>query len=217
VRKKAINSAKFRLASAQAAVVEFENGLTVGAQKQAWWRFLTDSAAVYEKLKAGSIDAGGRSAGWFGRVTAARKGDPLLAYIHHARNCEYHGLEETVAARGRSIGIHDAQGRLMFGFVGPSDENDEPTAPPSDIQSDLYVNDVEITAENSHSHGLSAPIRPASLYLVDVVDGRSGKKFPPPELHLGAKIDGTNPSCVAKATIDYLQYLVEQAANLESG
>ena len=37
----------------------------------------------------------GKASAWYGRVKKLRKDDPLLSYMHHARNSEEHGIEDT--------------------------------------------------------------------------------------------------------------------------
>lgn len=216
MRKKIINSAVSRLSSARFAIRAFEDAKNVGEQKRAWWQFLTAASAVFEKLRAGAHESGGRSSAWYGRLKAARKADPLLSYVHHARDADYHGIEESSAAKPFTYGIHDARGNLMFGFVASEPSDDESISSPPNLKADLYVDNTEITPENAAQFGVGAPIQAARVYLVDVVDDRFGDRFPTPKSHLGEVIDGTNPLEVAKATVAYLEKVIVEARALEA-
>lgn len=215
MQKKVIRSATNRLLWAKSAISAFENAATVGDQRKAWWEFLTNTSAVYEKLKAGAEKAGGKSAPWMGRIVNQRKKDPLLNYVHHARNCDYHGIEESVEADGFSWGIRNASGGMMFGLVKAGADEDS-TSLPENLVTTIGVNGVDLTPDEAAAYGLGPPMKAASLRLVAVTDSHYGDTFYPPSQHFGNQIDGTCPLTVGKAALAYLEGVVKEAESLSS-
>lgn len=72
---------------------------------EAWGEFLTHANRVYTKLRA-ACHGQGVDWMWFKKKMDERRDDPLLSYIHHARNCDTHRLEPMTehieAGRGQS-------------------------------------------------------------------------------------------------------------------
>ena len=62
--------------------------------EDAWADFLTHANRVYLKLRAACYGQG-RDWTWWKKMMDERRDDPLLAYIHHARNSDTHRLDET--------------------------------------------------------------------------------------------------------------------------
>ena len=56
-----------------------------------WSRFLVRANRVFTKLERGAQE--GSCKGWFDRVKHCRRTDPLLKYIHQARDADEHGIE----------------------------------------------------------------------------------------------------------------------------
>ena len=174
---------------ARTAIADFEAADSIAAQRKAWWNFLLASSGVYEKLKAGARDAGGRTAPWFGKILRSRKDDELLSYLHHARDCEYHGLDE-------AVGIEPAM-HQVFPFLWLHEEIDE---------------EASISAQEKAAKAtIAMGYKPARLTLIAAKDDRYGDSFDPPSTHLGARVDGTDSVAVAKASLVYLDKLLDQA------
>src|SRR5438045_1159874 len=85
------------LARAAAENLHAENGFK--PYQQAWSLFLSQVSRFYSKMEQGSKGCG-KSEGWFGRKKHERRSDPLLSYIHHARDADEHGLECVTAVTG---------------------------------------------------------------------------------------------------------------------
>jgi hypothetical protein len=62
------------------------------------------SSTIYSKLEQGAKGCGPSDA-WFGRKKYDRKTDPLLRYIHHARNADEHGLEAVTSHDPASLSV----------------------------------------------------------------------------------------------------------------
>ena len=88
----AVELATARLERAKRALEEFEAAKSHKAAEAAWADFLLASSNIYSKLEQGA-KGNGKSAGWFGRQKRMRADDPVMRYLHHARNSEEHGLE----------------------------------------------------------------------------------------------------------------------------
>jgi hypothetical protein len=94
----AVEQAKARLQRADKALYALKIAANYDEAEEAWSDFLLAAATIYSKLEQGSKSKG-TSAGWFGRKKKERRDDPLLRFLHHARNSDEHGIER-VAERG---------------------------------------------------------------------------------------------------------------------
>jgi hypothetical protein len=59
---------------------------------EAWVEFLTHAAKIYTKLRAACF-CHPLDWSWWKKRMDERRDDPMLSYIHHARNCDTHRLE----------------------------------------------------------------------------------------------------------------------------
>ncbi len=94
----AVEQAKGRLQRAERALERLKAAANYDEAEESWSDFLLAAATIYSKLEQGSKSKG-TSSGWFGRKKKERKDDPLLRFLHHARNSDEHGIER-VAERG---------------------------------------------------------------------------------------------------------------------
>lgn len=62
--------------------------------EDAWADFLTHANRVYLKLRA-ACHGQGVDWAWWRKKMDERRDEPLLAYVHHARNSDTHRLEDT--------------------------------------------------------------------------------------------------------------------------
>ena len=102
--RNALAQARSRLNKAIAYAAAMKANTDINAVMEAWGDFLIAAGAVYSKLEQG---AKGHPASepWFGAKKAQRKADPLLAYLHQARNVEEHGITPPHRWRAPSIVI----------------------------------------------------------------------------------------------------------------
>jgi hypothetical protein len=207
MKQKAVNSATYAVTIARDAIGDFGGADNLLRQRKAWWHFLQASSAVYEKLKVGATQTGGATYGWWSRVVKERREDQLLNYIHQARNCSHHGIEEFTEDVGGSVQI----GPLSFNY--DPDENrsfTEETDQFSERRGTLYINGVAVTEKEAVATGLFRRHKSA-LVLTPVTNDHYGDTFSTADEHLGDKIDGRDPLVVGKAALEYYRNLLTAA------
>ncbi len=194
---RAIAEAEIRLERARAAVETMESvekwqtaEWDFKTLETGWWTFLHAASGIYAKLEQGA-KTNGRSSAWFGRVKRLRKTDPLLSYLHHARNSEQHGLDPIL--EHQKLGFVAKKGATV---VPPAEEGGQ-----WHIQATVGVPmEVQIVSPD--------------LFLMPVVDDRFGDEFDPPTEHLGNPLIDISPWVVARLGLDYLVSLIEDAKAL---
>lgn len=89
-----------------------------------WAEFLVRFGRIYNKLAA-ATKGDPRAAPWFGRQSNLRSKDPLLRYLHQARDCHEHSIEAvTETHKGSATFASDDGGKAeslqadMDGFRG---------------------------------------------------------------------------------------------------
>lgn len=167
----------------------------------AWSQFLSQVSRFYSKFEQGSKGCQ-KSEPWFGRKKHERKTDPLLSYLHHARDSDEHGLEYVVQETGSRLDVQMAEGAtkihtsfdMMVDNRGKVHIRNPKTSTPQAIQAmDLIDPRME---------------------LVTVTDGRFGDSFDPPEMHMGMPIVDRSPLGIANLAIPYLNDLMKEASEL---
>jgi hypothetical protein len=158
-----------------------------GAVEGAWVDFLLAASSIYSKLEQGAKHGSGKSAAWFGRKKSQRKTDPLLRYIHHARNAEEHGIERVTRR---------ASSRVT-------------------VEAGTYVQ-LRSDGENWNIEHMIGSIQPAydRVALVPVRDSRFGDIFQPPWQHLGQTLPDRTPKTIATLGLSYLERMIEEAATV---
>lgn len=193
---RAVEQAKEQLERAEQALETLKAADDYKPAERAWADFILAASTVYSKLEQGA-KSDGKSNGWFGRKKKERKDDPLLRYLHFARNGEEHGIDRVVArVAGNKTGFKEKL--LKFGEripvkVRTVDKNRTPTGPEVDAS-------------------LDGP----SIKLVRVYDRRFNDHCDPPKEHLGERVSysGTVPSQVGELGLAYLKALVGEAEAL---
>jgi hypothetical protein len=189
--KKAIDASIASLMKAAAAVVVMEAAKTFAELESAWSDFLINAHRVYTKLEQGA-KTNGKSKDWFGRKKHERKTDPLMRYMHHARNVDEHGLAEITERAPSSLALGVGPGSWQFdGTIGPGGL-------------------MTVTALGGQVPGVSKFMEytPAKVRMVKVKD--RGVAYDPP---LGQNSADLHPLDAAKLS-SYLQKMVEEAGHL---
>ena len=188
MNQKAINQATDRLKKATAAGDRLISARSYQDFESAWSDFLLAASGVYSKLEQGS-KGHGPSEAWFGRRKHERKGDPLLSYLHHARNADEHGIEP--------ISKFD-EGSWAIGGGGH------------------YQLDAKTDLKVTHISGPppTLTIQPSRVTLVRIKDTRFGDYFDPPTEHLKIPLDDQSPVAVARLALKYLDSMISDAATL---
>lgn len=192
----AIEQARARLAKARGAATDLAKADSFAAFQVLWSDFLIAAAGIYSKLEQGAKGSGVSEA-WFGRKKHDRKKDPLLSYLHHARNTDEHGIEPTAEHKPGSLTIH------------------------GDIHLNGMINGPAGTALRVApiAGGRPPEIRyaPARIVLVPVTDPRYNDTFHPPASHLGEPLSDTSPIAVASLALTYFESLLAEATKLTQG
>jgi hypothetical protein len=150
-----------------------------------WCHFLISANAVDMILE--SHAKGPREQPFYGKRVKLRRTDPLLRYMHYARNSAEHGIEPVVQ--------HQA-GRVAIGRGGE----------PVHIKS-LEFNRGKMVAEFVPINGVMPTVEVVAAHpkLVPVFDMRSKTRADPPTTHLGEPLNDTTPIAVGLAWLSYLQ------------
>jgi hypothetical protein len=160
----AVEEAGIRLERARATIPTMERtDIPIKDVESAWWSFLLSANSVYTKLEQGSKD-NGKSKAWFGRAKHVRKNDPLLSYLHHARNSDEHSLEATAVT-----GIADLKS------LHPEVKVSEPG---QNVRVDFDPN-------ANLEPGTPLATLKVGLCVLPVTDDRYGDTFPVPTSHMG--------------------------------
>ena len=95
MQRKAVTKARDRLRAAESAFEQMR-ATKIGSPdfEHAWYAFLVAQNSFYGALEQGAKS--GRSKGWFDSKKHERKTDPLLNYLHHARNADEHSLGASI-------------------------------------------------------------------------------------------------------------------------
>ncbi|HYI83816.1 MAG TPA: hypothetical protein VEX11_11475 [Acetobacteraceae bacterium] len=195
MKRKAIAEATIRLERARAAVSDMETAVdrSFADFETAWWRFILAAAGLYSKLEQGA-KGNGKSKAWSGRVKHTRRKDPLLSYLHHARNSEYHALEGSTS----KVGITATPARKGVRVINPTKEGET----------------AQVFVDIPSKAGALVKLHPPGIRLVEVRNERCKDTFPVPTHHLGQELVDQMPLTVAKAGLGYLEGLVAEAATL---
>jgi hypothetical protein len=183
----AATAASQALQKARACLETMKNSKQPDTFHQAWSEFLSAAHRIFSKLEQGA-KTNGTSGAWFGRRIHERRTDPLLAYIHHARNSDEHGLAELSRVEGRKLGAPYVESVFTLGTLGRGPRR---------------VADVTM---------IPIEIDPASAKMFPIVD--RGCTYDPPTEHLGKKIDNPSPITVGELTLAFLETMVAEARRL---
>jgi hypothetical protein len=192
---KALAAAKVRLKRAQKAVAALDTAIALADMHSAWWTFLLAADGIYSKLEQGA-KGNGKSEPWFGKVKHLRKTDPLLCYIHQARNSERHGIDDSsfTAVTATPTTHPDVE------IIQSLDPNNPTTA--------------NLTIKVSKAIPARTPIAGlASGIALRAVTNR-GATFLVPTHHLGQQLKDNTMQEVARAGLRYLESLVDEADRL---
>jgi hypothetical protein len=204
----AIQHARARLEWAEEAVEALAQAETFGGLVKAWMAFVTNFVDFFQKLDFGA-EGDPASETWKAKSVGLRRTDPLLAYIRQARNSERYGLNGSVQQAYRLEPIPEGTVRDLFAEVQPN--------------GDMRFWDV--TALTGASAALTGRpntdlceevFLPLTGALSEVVDGRSGKTFPPPAHHMGKPVDSPTALRVAQAGLAWMKASLDEVEALTS-
>jgi len=190
--KTAVNAACDHLARADAALRAIEGAQTLAEIETAWSDFLIAANRVFSKLEQGA-KTNGQSKAWYGRKKHERRTNPLLRYIHHARNADEHGLSKVTERTEPGLALGVGPGTWRFdGTIGPDGH-------------------MKIIAMGGQIAGQSKFVEtlPSKVRLLRVVD--CGDPYDPPREVNSKEL---LPNEVATLALDYLRQMTEEARQL---
>jgi hypothetical protein len=193
-----IEKAKDRLASAKLRIKDLESAKSYEKSRQNWYEFLISSNAVFSILEQGSKGGGIVFQNWYIEKKKEQKTDPLLCYLHHARNADEHNIQ--------SVTEIDLQKVVMV-------ENGKPVAEMRrSVNKKGIFHPVKEFTSTQISRINEIRIYPDRARLISVVD--RGVNYDPPEKHLGSPMDDNGPIAVANLMVQYLERLIAEAMSL---
>lgn len=189
----AIDQAKARLQKAERALAELKAAEFFDDAENAWSDFLIAAAGIYSKLEQGA-KGNPKSGPWFGAEKNLRKTDPLLRYIHFARNVDEHGIERVTEQSLDNIDLKFNERRK------------------------IQIQQVDKVTQQPFGSLIDAVIAGPTLKLVRVYDRRFGNFADPPETHLGkpAAFGTSFPDELGAMAFEYLRDMILRAELLAS-
>ena len=157
-------------------------------------------------LHAGS-GAGSGFQPWIGQYVAFRKTDPLVSYLHHARNSEEHSIRESIEHTPVSISVGVPPGARPT-ILDAKEAAFHGLPPGTAVYAlpNVYIEGGTVRIEGDPR---GVQIRPAHVELVPVTD--SGVTFTPPNEHLGFRLASRDPAAVLQLGIRFYEDLLEAA------
>ena len=195
----ALAKAREHLALARKHVAALRKADRTSRIVKEWGGFLTEAGRFYSKLETGSKQHG-QSDGWFGRKKNERKTDPLLRYVHHARNSHEHSIEEITGGVPGSISMEASMPSGMM------------------LNGSLTIKDGKVTENTLKGDTVygnpKLVVTPPRVILVRIYDRQFGDHFDTPHDHLGVALEGTSPVIVAELAVDYMETMLAEAEAL---
>jgi hypothetical protein len=175
MKKIAVDKARDRLRKAGTILRRVADTKTFPEFQSAWTDFLIALNTITFVLEKGA-SSNAQSRQWYGGKKKIGRKDPLLRYLHQARNADEHGLEPVAEHR---------PGHIAIGVGGESVH----------IRS-LTFSAGQITGSFDPVDGKLPTIHVAAPHvaLITVSDDRHGEKFDPPKEHLGETFLDTSPT-----------------------
>lgn len=187
-----VEKARKRLALARQHLAAIQAARSYPEFEDAWYQFLVAANSADAILEATSIKDN-ISQPWFGGKIRQRKKDPLLNYMHQARNSDEHGIESVTEHVPGSIGISAIGGSLHI--------------------RQLTFTEHGIVGDFDTSNGGTPVFKhtPAHARLITVKNDKFSDSFDPPTKHLGQPLSDISPQAVAALWLAYLEDLTAES------
>lgn len=197
MQREAIEKAKDRLASASSRLKDIEFSKDYVSARRQWYDFLLCINAVFSILEQGAKGSN-KSETWFGKKKRDRKEDPLLSYLHHARNADEHNIPSvTELDRQKMVLVED--GRPIAAIEEMVCDKGKFRSLSGQPTPDLKkVNEIRIYPDRAK--------------LIRVTD--RGVTYDPPSEHLGSPLNDNGPILVAGLMVKYIELMIDEAEAL---
>jgi hypothetical protein len=196
---RAFEQAETSFKRAQVAAERLTQVETFADTQDAWTDFLLAISRIYSKFEQG-VKGNSKAQDWFNLLKNERKKDPLLKYLHFARNADEHGLVNTINNSGKKIfplNIDGSKSNSIY-FFG----------------SGVEVTSAKISDENGVMQDMVLADPEAYAVLGRAEDDRYSDYCDPPNEHLGKWCEMTEPKDAANAALDYFEKLIAAARYL---
>lgn len=201
-----------RLDKARRALFECRNASSDHDLLSAWASLLVSGVGVIHAIEAGSRGTPqGRQ--WMGKVRRDGRNDPLVSYMHQARNDEEHEADPAIVRPPN----------LPLCWVDPETGEFTPFFDGNEFD---YGNPKLSEDGRAVTFGRYRRIREAGkrrlvigrsvdqLALRPLTDQRFKTVFLPPLEHQGKRVDNLGPVEIAELFVRYLEDLVDEAASI---
>jgi hypothetical protein len=196
MKPEAVHQAYERFERASVAAVHLADAdRPLGQPSIDWSNFVMVTNTVYTKLEQGSKGNKTREY-WYSTKKHIRKKDPLLRYLHVARNSDEHSLElvSGIGMSGRSfhegvtVAIDESRRNIKINF------EDFPKPEPGAKVAELMI----------------------AFYPQTATDQRFNDRFDPPGSNLGQPVADQTASGIVALALDYLEKMIAEARALLS-
>jgi hypothetical protein len=158
--------------------------------EDAWKELLSGIEKVWTKTEHECATRSSKFKPWQGKYTSARRNDPLLRYLHHARNADQHTIQQIVDHR---------PGHMTLNALGGGS---------------WYIKHMEIRGGQVVSYRGDKPlvqtVHPPRIELLKVLD--RGVSYAPPTEHAGRPLERRDPITIAELALAYYTEFVNEAA-----
>jgi hypothetical protein len=194
MKRVGVEKARSRLEAAREALGRIRTSSSFSEFEQAWVALITALNTIHSTLEQ-SAKASPASDQWYGRKKHERKTDPLLQYLHQARNADEHGIEPIAEHVPGGMFIGAPGEAVHIDYMGPDGKGGrEVRLKPVDGK----LPTVGVIAP----HPRLVPVR------------NRGVTYAPPHEHLGSKLSEASPSVVATNAVAYHEALLSEAEAL---
>ncbi|BCA60818.1 hypothetical protein HMP09_0052 [Sphingomonas sp. HMP9] len=168
----------------------------------AWADFLLATSRIYSKLEQGA-NGDTRSKSWFDLIKNERKKDPLLRYLHFARNADEHGLKPTATNSGKRIDFVSKDDNSLVGraFV---------------LAGGATFHRLSVSENGSPPVAYTKTVEHKFALVSVAHNERHGDYCAPPETHQGQAILFKTPDNIANIAMPYLTGMLAGAEYLLS-
>lgn len=197
MNQKAVSQIKARLLRAQEASDKLDVATDFREIEEAWVDFIHAVSTIYNKLEQ-AVKSNGKNNAWYGRVRGLRRSDPLLSYVHHARDCDQHGIRDRAKHASTIWELEEPlllEGVPILGFTVDPGES---------------VGDIEF-CDGTNPPRIITPVKRDIAELVTVYDHKHSVSFDPPKKHLDEDVRDIAPKNVAKLALAYMVSVVDEA------
>ena len=191
MKRSGLEKAFTRLIKARKELEACERTIYAWDFEEEWSNFLLAYHSIFSSLEQ-AVKGCSKSEPWFGRVKHQRRKDPLLAYLHQARNSDEHGIDKVLHLKKETK------------FRSPSGDP---------VMVDISGGKVARVWSPTGALIVATEGAP-SVALSTVTDSKHGDIFTAPREHLGRPLTDASPLYVAKLALDYAEKILIEASEL---